>query len=175
MHEIGFRSFRIYSAEDLIMHREPTFNHSWTNRRTEFLVYMFTKRKLFREMLDVWQSAIGVTGYAILAAHGDFDGQWVYYENDFRMGTVQEWVDKMDGSVAALMVTCCNPEECEIVSRKSLVLHPGRLARSFPEMVHTPGLIRLFVPPIGYVENDYKRLRRIINQLKKDDFIRGVL
>ncbi len=163
MREIEHGAFRIQTAEDMLSLHQSAFDENWGEIHKGHLVRMFTKRVMVRELLEVWQNRTGLNGAVILEAHGGFqDEQWVYYENDQPARTIQEWVDEMDGTTAALMITSCNPMGSEVASQQSLVMHAGRLAGSFPAMVHTPGLIRLYVPNQGYLEGNYKRIRRII-------------
>jgi hypothetical protein len=129
--------------------------------------YMFTKRRLFSELFIVWGKAHNLQGYKILEAHGDFyNGEWTISENHKSLGTVQNWIDKQDGTATALMVTSCNPERSELHSSHSLVLHTSRLVKALPQMIYNQGLIRVFVPGEGYMENNYNGLRRLINRLK---------
>ena len=129
--------------------------------------FMFNKRKLFTELFEVWGEKFNLHGYKILETHGDFyNEQWVFCENHKSLGTVQDWVNRYDGTSIALMVTSCNPCGSELHSSRSLVLHASRLVGALPAMIYTQGLIRLFVPGKGYMEKDYKGLRRLINKLQ---------
>lgn len=129
--------------------------------------FMFTKRKMFRELIKVWGGAHQLSGYKILDAHGDyFQKQWMIAENHKSLGSVQNWINEHDGTVAALMVTACNPRRSKLFSEHSLVFHPSRMVSSLPGMIYTQGLIRVFVPGTGYMEKDYKGLGRLIDKLK---------
>ena len=129
--------------------------------------FMFTKRRLFTELFEAWGKAYNLSGYKILEAHGDFyNREWVIAEKGKSLGTIQNWINGNDGTATALMVTSCNPRGSELCSEKSLVLHTSRLVGALPAMIYTQGLIRLYVPGVGYLERDYKGLRRLINRLK---------
>lgn len=128
--------------------------------------FMFTKRKLFRELLEAWGAAHNLKGYKILEAHGDFyDKKWVISENHKSLGTVQDWVNEHDGTAIALMITACNPRRNGLHSERSLLLHTSKLVSAIVPMIYNQGLIRVFVPGMGYMERDYKGLRRLIDRL----------
>lgn len=164
MREIEYGAYRLHTSDDMMSHYEP--RKPWPERRKELLVQVFTRRKMFRELLKVWPVATGLEGYAILDAHGGhIDGQWVYHEGDRILGTIQSWIDSLDGSLAALMILACNPQKDTVTSQSSLVFHSNS-AEMLPIMALHSEVISLYVPGVGYVEKDYKKLRRIINRLK---------
>lgn len=168
MREFEHRAFRIHTANDMVGLHESSLDENWSQKHKDHLIHMFTKRGKFRELLSCWQTAYGMNGSIILEAHGNYkDDRWVYYEDGRVVKTIQSWVDDMDGVAAALMIASCNPIGSEVVSQKSLVMHAGRLARTFPQMVHTPGLIRLYVPGEGYLEGAYNKLGRVIDRLNR--------
>lgn len=130
--------------------------------------FMFTKRKVFVELMEVWGAANNLQGYKILETHGDYyEKEWVISENRKSLGSVQDWINENDGTAIALMITSCNPRRSRITSEHSLILHQGRLIPALPSMIYTQGLIRVFVPGMGYMEKDYKGLRKLINGLKQ--------
>jgi hypothetical protein len=168
MREQNHGQYQFFIGDDLnFFYREGGAKPSHEKFHKNQMEFMFTKRKLFTELFEVWGKKFSLHGYKILEAHGDFyNGEWVIGENHKSLGTVRDWVNKYDGTVTALMVTSCNPCGSELFSEHSLVLHTSRLVPALPCMINTQGLIRVFVPGNGYMENDYKGLRRLINRLR---------
>jgi hypothetical protein len=169
MYESEYGAYRILTASDVASIYEPDeLDPDWPDRRRELLVYAFTKRRLVRELIDAWEMATGLSGRVILEAHGNqIGGQWIYDGGDNIFRSVQGWIDEWDGKVAALMILTCNPNKTEISAQHSLVLHQRRLVDSFPAEVLTQGLMRVYVPRMGYIERDYRMLRRTIDSLAK--------
>jgi hypothetical protein len=168
MREQDHGQYKFFISDDLnLFYKEGDSKPSHEKFHKNQMEFMFSKRKLFTELFEVWGKNFDLHGYKLLESHGDFyNGEWVVCENHKSLGTVQDWVDKHDGTATALMITCCNPERSELHSSHSLVLHASRLVGALPAMIYTQGLIKLFVPGKGYMERDYKGLRRLINGLK---------
>jgi hypothetical protein len=168
MREQDHGQYKFFISDDLnFFYKEGGSKPSHEKFHKNQMEFMFTKRKLFTELFEVWGKKFSLNGYKILEAHGDFyNREWVICENQRSLGTVQDWVNKHDGTSIALMVTSCNPCKSELFSERSLVLHQSRLVHGLPSMIYTQGLIRVFVPGNGYMENDYKGLRKLINRLK---------
>jgi hypothetical protein len=164
MREQDHGQYKFLISDDMDIHYKGLRNAKFHMNQMEF---MFTKRKLFRELFEAWGGANNLAGFKLLEAHGDYyKGEWIYSENHKVVGTVQDWVKQNDGSAIALMITSCNPYRSKLSSEHSLALHTGRLVPALPSMIYTQGLIRVFVPGMGYMEKDYKGLRKLIDNLK---------
>lgn len=159
--------YKFFIADDMLhFYDQETERSGFTEIHQKNMEHMFNKRKLFVELFEAWGHTHNLDGHKILEAHGDFENrQWNYYEDGKKLGRVQDWVDKNDGSAVALMVSSCNPKGSVLSSEHSLVLHTSELADSLPEMMFRQGLIRVFVPGKGYMERDYKGLRKLISEL----------
>jgi len=167
MREQDHGQYRFFISSDMdFFYTEGSATLSLEKFHKNQMEFMFSKRKMFRELLEAWGSVHNLSGYRLLEAHGDFyKKEWIYSENHKVVGRVQDWVDQNDGSAAALMITSCNPRRNKLSSEHSLVLHASKLVPALPSMIYTQGLIRVFVPGRGYMERDYKGLRRLIDNL----------
>ena len=119
---------------------------------------------MVRELIYLWAKKLGQEKVLILEAHANAEhGEWIFEDNK-SIYSMQKWIDFMDGSFAAIMLMACNPSNTAVTSKSSILIHLFE-ARSLPIALN-PGSMRLFIPGFGYVDRDYKKLRRIINKLK---------
>lgn len=119
----------------------------------------------YSELIDLNSKLRGLSGKAILSAHGNSkDNKWVYSNEGLHL--VQDWIDEMDGKYAALLLACCNPDAHEISSQRSAVLAVNydqcEILQSLGE-----GKFELYLPGIGYIDSytaDHQRgqLERLI-------------
>jgi len=126
------------------------------------LVRMFRKRRLFREVIDLYQGLTGLEGYAILHAHGGRKRLWKYSDRKRKL-PVQNWVNRLDGEYLGLFVAVCNNYNKDIESEKSIVVHLNKNSSFIG--VGRGGCLRLFVPGYGYLDN-WRKLRGAIDDLK---------
>ena len=143
--------FKLDTFEELEWEAQSTFR-------------LFTRRKLFRELMMAHSIANNLRGYALVHAHGgDTDGIWTTHDESKRYA-VQEIIDKFDGNVSTILLKCCNPGGLEITSKKSIIIHPNSALSSLDLMLRRKKL-RLYYPGRGYLENNYRALRRTIDEL----------
>lgn len=129
----------------------------------------FTRRPTFRRLRALFEEATGLSGTAVLSAHGGRNRtmrkkkDWTSRDGERRC-YVQSWIDRMDGQAASLMVLACNGYNNDVHAEDSLVFHPGA---SFKDITLRNGSvpIRLFVPGEGYVEDSYTKIYRAFDRL----------
>lgn len=123
----------------------------------------FTKKKTFRRLLEAYGQSNELEGYIVLESHGAAkDGEWYFIDGKMHYN-VQNWIDKMDGKVLALVLCCCNPENKEVRSHKSIVIHLN-------DSVNIIGACKgkntkIYVPGKGYLD-DYYHIKKAIKELK---------
>ncbi len=164
MRTIQLDANQIHVAEDLLyddylLKGKPTRRleqqiNEWVN--------VFTRKTFYKDFLELYSRISGLEGYAILRAHArSNNGSWYYYERRKAIGSVQSWVDKMDGNYLALIFPCCNPKNEDIHSKKSILIYPKK------EYSEPKALVvgyKMFVPKHGYM--NYHKLRRLVDRLK---------
>ena len=118
--------------------------------------------ELGREYVKAYGASIGADRIAILCAHGDHLGTWLYYD-DRRKCRVQTWIDKYDGKYALLGIRVCNPGAVTPIAKKSLLLIPDS---TFSDMSVGAGMshFSLIHPQEGDVEYTIEYL---LSELKK--------
>jgi len=165
MQEIESDGFTYFVSDDFV----DRHSDDQIVDREGWLEYAFTKRRLYRELIDVWGTLYGLEGCAVLDAHGDTrdtpDDQWFYYENNIPINPVQTWVNELDGSYCALMIVACNPDNIEVYSERSLVFYLDRVL-IWPLLVGNRGAVRVYVPGEGFLEKEYKKLKKVIDGCK---------
>ena len=141
---------------------DPT--QEWPRYRAHQLLFLFAmRRKLYMPVIRAFQKSSGLSGYIVLHAHGDtIDGEY-WYQDGRRRHRMQNWINRNDGRASALIIISCNPENPDIYSHTSLVLHPHRKT-SLEKLYH--GGVRMFVPGIGYL-NDNRKARRALAMFQK--------
>ncbi len=80
---------------------------------------------------------------------------------------MQEWVDSQDGKGSVLMLTCCNPNDFNLTSKKSLLIYFKDITSLYKASLG--GHLKLYIPEIGYFDKNYKNLRKAINSLHEYD------
>ena len=117
----------------------------------------------YGKLIDLHSKNYHLNGKAILSAHGfSRDDSWFYLNGGDHL--VQDWIDKMDGKYAALILHCCNPDSHQISSQGSAVLAYNYIYSSIRQELGD-GKVELYIPKIGYIDSyivDWQ-----ISQLKK--------
>ncbi len=130
----------------------------------ETIHQFFYHRKEFQEYCELHAKSAGLKPYAILAAHGDTNGEWVYFDGK-KIKSIQKWIDSQDGRYGALLIYSCNPGVHTPKSERSLLWVPNndvKLGMSFSLRDHSFDLI---VPKKGIIDTntiDYE-----LRELKK--------
>lgn len=88
-------------------------------------------------------------GFSLLIAHGSGRDEWNFWDGENKI-PVQEWVDQVDGKHRAVFIHCCNPNNLEIKSGASVIVHPRGVVS--PARVNL-GLVnlRVYRPQVGYL------------------------
>ncbi len=83
-------------------------------------------RPYFREYIDLYGRLNNLPKFALLEAHGNTNGDWVFYDgpNGDIKRSVQKWIDENDGNYSGLLLCVCNPGEHTPNSKKSILLVP---------------------------------------------------
>ena len=89
----------------------------------EKLDQFFGSTPEYREYIDLYGQVHDLEKYALLVAHADTNGEWVYFDGG-REHTVQSWVDNVDGNYSGLLLCVCNPGSHTPKSEKSILLVP---------------------------------------------------
>jgi hypothetical protein len=116
--------------------------------------------KLF---IDLYGKLKKLERYAMLCAHGDDAGKWVYYDGE-RQFNVQSWVNKHDGKYSGLLLDSCNPGNYTPISKKSILFVPDTDV-DFRCGARGKTIFSLLVPGIGEIDSyciDYE-----LEQLRK--------
>ncbi|MBU1111732.1 MAG: hypothetical protein ABIG93_04530 [archaeon] len=127
---------------------------------------LFYSRPLFREYIDLYGRLNNLPKMALLEAHGDTNGDWVFY--DGQNGEIEQPVQKLitrnDGKYSALLLAICNPGMHTPKSRKSILVVPDTTINWGLSTDHEI-IFDLIVPRIGELDSytiDYE-----LEQLKK--------
>lgn len=78
---------------------------------------------------------------------------------------VQRFVDSLDGKANAILLSFCNPENADVFSRSSLVVHPHSGINRIKLLYGKRYSMRMHVPGVGYVEENRYLLRKTIDAL----------
>lgn len=140
-------------------------------KTVNLVVSRFLRRRLFREAVYAHKNSSEMDGFAVLSAHGQNfsrrknDGVgWVYTDRvngKSKAYPIQDWVDELDGKKHTLILACCNPFNRDLRSEESILVHVAEKV-SFFSLLGKRNKIRMYVPEVGYVEDDYRRLRSVI-------------
>ncbi len=126
------------------------------------IIRIFTRRRLFQELLTAHAARTGLEGYTVLEAHGTRSKPWRFGDGERRL-SMQGWIDRHDGYALALFIYACNSSNQEIHSRQSIVIHaPCTIVDWNFDKKKIPS--RIYVPGEGYLENNHYKLRRIIDE-----------
>jgi len=106
----------------------------------------------------------------ILHAHGKaINNEWYFGNEEYPVGDtdkprpVQDWINENDGLYAVMFILCCNPENLEIYSEKSVIIHPNRIVNEKNIIQKYP--LKIFVPSHGYIgprSNAFKELHEFL-------------
>ncbi len=77
----------------------------------------------FNEYVMLYGQKYGLKDYAVLDAHGQSNGRWVYLDGD-KEKSVQGWIDSVDGRYAGILLYCCNPGHHTPIVKKSCLIVP---------------------------------------------------
>jgi hypothetical protein len=129
------------------------------------LVLGFTRRQRFRRAIKANGKRWNLEKDAVLISHGKAAGRkkakvWKYYDKTrSKRESVQDWIDSVDGKYRVLFLHVCNGGDLEIKSERSIVIH-ARRNFSLGDLLHNTVRMRIYVPEMGYVENNYRELRK---------------
>jgi hypothetical protein len=137
-------------------------SYEWPYQHHFAITRCITRRKLFRELIDLNGSVCKTDGIALLKAHGGMDKYW-YFADGQRKYNVQNWINLLDGKFAAILLYMCNPNNSEISSQHSIIVH-SKDCLNVKDLVHG-GHFRLYFPNEGYFDES-KKLRSLIDKLK---------
>ncbi len=161
----------------LFDHRLPEERPTCVKARRDDLMHLrwtihyFLSRRLVRELAEAHSRKNRLEGIMLLRGHGVRESDHYRYWDSWELKSsrlVQEWIDENDGSANLLIISACNPGNYSLSSGKSIVVHPDRNI-SYLDLLKRDRnkCIRIFVPGIGYVENNYRLLKRTITSLSE--------
>lgn len=138
-----------------------------TARQIRAHLECFFRRPLFKRIGELNCAKLNTKKIIVLKVHGTTkqgSRQYLYHDGENKL-LVQDWINEHDGKASALVVMACNPHNYNVTSVKSLVLHPDRNVNLCD--IIRGGVVRMFVPEIGYMEYNYYRLHKAIRELQK--------
>jgi hypothetical protein len=156
-------NFCIEVSEHFYQSWEDTFD---IEREVKKQTERFLKRKTFRQLCRLNADRLVNERVKVLKVHGvsNPEGRFLFHDGK-KLRSVQRWIDENDGRASVLVIMGCNPHGRTIVSKQSIVLHPkGKISECALQTNHS--LIRMYVPNIGYVENDRCLLRQAFRELE---------
>lgn len=111
----------------------------------------FYGKDSFREYCGLYAKLAGLKPYAILAAHGSTNGEWIYFDSG-KTRSVQRWINSRDGDYGNLLIYPCNPGIHTPRSKKSLLGVPDSevVLSEYPRGDYTFGLI---TPTKGIIDS----------------------
>jgi len=111
----------------------------------------FGNRPEYREYIDLYGKIHGLDRYALLAAHADTNGKWVYFDGE-REYAVQSWINEVDGKYSGLLLCVCNPRSHIPKSKKSILVVPDSDIDFRPWSERDP-IFSLLVPKVGELDS----------------------
>lgn len=163
-----YRSIGPYRRIGLCAMKDGTFSREYERADVEHFLNFALRRKYHKEIVDAYSNASGMSGYALLYAHGGHtEGSWICSEKIGRkkrpLWKIQDWIDGLDGSYLCLIVACCNPRNDRISSKKSIVFH---LDSSFNllSLIRRKSNFKMYFPGEGYLTDSRKR-RKVLDNL----------
>ncbi len=149
----------------LAVHRDWELNYrGGLEAHLKSFIWHFTRRILYRELLDVYSTKHGLEGHLLLKAHAHArpeDGTPTFYDRD-RGYNLQNFVDKHDGRYLAILLFCCNEEHYELHSRASIIIHPNTCLNIVD--LHNTKNLQLYMPNEGYLRTS-RQLRKAIDRI----------
>ncbi len=109
------------------------------------------KRSTFERVIESYGKSHGLNGRTFLYAHGSYDDPWTFLDGKEQVN-MQDWIDSVDGTTAAIEIASCNPMDREVTAKKSIVMHPRTIMHAFPDFLLARNY-RLFIPGTGYINN----------------------
>jgi len=122
----------------------------------------FTRRPTYKSLIKAFSKKSGLSGFAMLYGHGGVrKGNW--HIGDRGRPYVQNWINSIDGERAVIALRICNPEDMEITSKRSIILHTTRSLTALD--IYRKGPVRIYVPDEEYLDGDYTRIRKTLERL----------
>ncbi len=115
----------------------------------------FRGREDYRRFIDLYGRVNGLERCALLEAHGNTNGDWVYQDNG-KTYRVQTWVNSVDGKYSALLLCVCNPGTHTPKSKKSVLMIPDDIIEFIGSGGTTPErnvCFDLYVPKKGLLDS----------------------
>ncbi len=131
----------------------------------ERTIDFFLQRPLFRRLLAVYSHISYSQGHVLLKAHGVNHSKNWQFKDRTRTYNMQHWINRVDGTALAIFLFSCNPHHYQVSSQHSLVFH---MDSSFTvlDLVRRRKPVRLYVPNVGYVDQDRRLLHQTIADLE---------
>lgn len=107
----------------------------------------------FEQLIHTRTEETGFAEFRFLHAHGrtsNPDRNWEYEDEVGEHHPIQEWIKNYDGTTSALIITCCNPDNLEVSSERSLLIH-SRKIYTLMGLLLDPTLLRVRVPEQDYL------------------------
>lgn len=148
----------IYRTRWGIVHSEALCQEdaSWDGKAVT--ISLFYYRRVFQRIIRAYAVRQHLPlSPIILNQHGCcYEGVW--FTKD---GSIQRWINEHDGRASALLILSCNAHNIPVYSKKSVLVHLNRAA-GIADLLKTRGLVRLYHPAMGYIEDDRYCIRRAL-------------
>ena len=142
MRKIKGRNNKLFVASDVK-------EEEWTLYEPSEIIRNFIKVGKFSQTLLRHRKSTGLDNYVILNAHGSFSESGWFFEDGRRNLSVQNFINKYDGTCLAILLYVCNCNNAEIYSRRSAVIHSSKNFSELDLIRRRAGL-RIYVPGRGY-------------------------
>lgn len=170
MKKIKLEQADVYVSDDI--HKELGFNEL---KDTESfyeskLKKFFEGENLtldFKEYIDLYGKLNKLERLAMLHAHGNTDGNWIYSDGE-KIDSIQNWINQKDGEYSALILYSCNPGIHTPASKKSILVIPDHNVMSRFTALYLSEkdtCYTILVPKIG--EIDHYTIEYELNKLEK--------
>ena len=121
----------------------------------ERILRAVTRTRRVKDLIAEHRDRTGLSGFAILDAHGTVNKwPWLFVDGN-REISVQNWINRMDGDFLGIVIGCCFPYktvrkgEIGVSSRSSMVIHPRGFA-SLRDLSLLRNLY-IYIPDEGYI------------------------
>lgn len=138
----------------------------WLNELGVAAHHMLRRRPIFRRAIDEYVSNSGLSGQVLLDSDGNSNGSnWMYMDEDNRR-KVQDFIDEIDGRYSIAFLAICNQgNKGRVNSRRTVVVHT-REVTSYLDIIRGHGIVTsVFIPGVGYLPDNSRKVRRIIESL----------
>ncbi len=126
------------------------------------ILNQFLRRPAYRQLVHKNSFRLINEKFVLLRAHGKIlNGEYIFHDGN-RVRWVQDWINEHDGKANTLVVMACSHPLVSITSRRSLVMHPFGTISSLK--LSQRERVRMFVPGIGYVEDNRSLLRKALRE-----------